>query len=156
METVSIGRTFDASPQAVCDEIQSVEPFMTAAGFDEVRRDGDRLEIENNVGLLTITLDLRILSTDDTLAYEQVDGIFEEMVTRYSVEQTADGTAVTVTTEFALDVNLVGPILDSTIIARQRRREIDQQFDYLAETVGSTGASEDAETQASEHTTVDE
>lgn len=137
METVSVSRTFEASPQAVRDEMQAVAPFMLGAGFDEVQREGDRLQIENNVGLLTISLDLRLLETDDVLAYEQVDGIFEEMETRYRIEPTADGVTVTATTEFALDVTLVGSILDSTIITRQRRRELTNQFDYLAEAIGS-------------------
>jgi hypothetical protein len=35
------------------------------------------------------------------------------------------------TTEFALDVEIVGATLDATIIARQRRTELERQFDYL-------------------------
>ncbi|PSP27569.1 hypothetical protein BRC65_04980 [Halobacteriales archaeon QH_2_65_14] len=35
------------------------------------------------------------------------------------------------TTEFALDVEVVGATLDATIIARQRRKELERQFDYL-------------------------
>jgi hypothetical protein len=154
METVSVSRTFDASPQAVRDEMQAVEPFMVGAGFDEVRRDGERLQIENSVGLLTISLDLRLLDTDDTLAYEQVDGIFEEMETRYRLEPAADGVTVTATTEFALDVALVGSLLDSTIITRQRRRELTNQFDYLAEAVGSAG-DDSVGTGTDERTTTD-
>ena len=39
------------------------------------------------------------------------------------------------TTEFALDVEVVGATLDATIIARQRRKELERQFDYLERAV---------------------
>ena len=37
----------------------------------------------------------------------------------------------------SLDVPLVGEVLDATVISRQRRAELDAQFDYL-ETVAGT------------------
>lgn len=144
METVAVSRTIGASPEAIRAVIRDVEPFMAAAGFDDVSVDGDRLCIENSVGLLTITLELRVLDTTDVLAYEQLDGIFEEMVTRYRLETTADGTTVTATTEFALDAPLVGPILDATIITRQRRTELENQFDYLEDVVGRSSGDDDS------------
>ncbi len=131
METVSLARTIDAPESEVRDLVTDVGPFMEAAGFDEVTVEGDIVEITNHVGLLTIELTLRVLDTDDVLAYEQVDGIFGEMVTRYTIEEVAAGVEIEATTEYALDVDLVGSLLDSTIIARQRRKELSAQFDYL-------------------------
>ena len=137
MESITLSHVVDAPPSAVRDAIADIEPLMRAAGFDEVQLDGDRLEIAKAVGLLKISLSLRILDEPDaTLTYEQVEGIFAEMVTYYDVETTDAGTTVTATTEFALDASLVGPILDATIIKRQRRKELTAQFDYLADVTG--------------------
>jgi hypothetical protein len=58
-------------------------------------------------------------------------GIFETMETRYTLSGTGAGVTVTAVTEFALDVDLVGSILDGTIITRQRKKELSSQFDYL-------------------------
>ena len=94
--------------------------------------DGDRLTITNGVGIATIELDLELIEAPGAaLAYRQRDGIFEEMVTRYTLEPTDGGTEVTAETEFAVDVALVGKLLDATVIERQRRRELEQQFDWL-------------------------
>jgi carbon monoxide dehydrogenase subunit G len=139
METVRLEQTVSAPEATVRDLVTDVKPFMKAAGFDGVTVEGDEFGITNSVGLLTIELWLRLLDTDGVLAYEQVEGVFEEMVTRYTVEKAADGVVVAATTEFALDVDLVGSILDSTIIARQRRKELSAQFDYLEERAGTAG-----------------
>jgi len=143
METVTLERRVSAPESAVRDLVTDVGPFMEAAGFDGVAVEGDTVEIANNVGLLTIELTLRLLDTGDVLAYEQVEGVFEEMVTRYTVEEAGDGVVVGATTEFALDVDVVGSILDSTIIARQRRKELSAQFDYLEKRAGSARESTD-------------
>jgi len=45
--------------------------------------------------------------------------------------ETPQGTEVVATIGFALDVGLVGGLLDATIIKRQRRRELNAQFDAL-------------------------
>ncbi|MFC7197039.1 hypothetical protein ACFQL4_24320 [Halosimplex aquaticum] len=81
-----------------------------------------------------MTLDLRVVDADADLAYEQADGFFETMDTEYRVEAVGEeASEVTATTDFALDVTLVGQILDSTVIKRQRRHELEKQFDWLAE-----------------------
>lgn len=132
MQSVTISRRFDADPQAVRDAMEDVGPFMKAAGFDEVDVDGETIRVENQVGIATIELTLVLLDNDESdLAYEQVDGIFEEMRTDYTVTPTSGGSELTATTEFGLDVALVGDILDSTIIKRQRRKELTAQFDWL-------------------------
>jgi hypothetical protein len=131
METVSLSRSFEGDTAVVREAMTEVKPFMEAAGFDEVTVDGDRVTITNHVGLLTIELDLRLIDTDGVIAYEQVDGIFDSMETRYTLSG-GDGTVtVTATTDFALDVAMVGSILDGTIISRQRRKDLSAQFDYL-------------------------
>ncbi|MFB6184143.1 MAG: SRPBCC family protein [Haloarculaceae archaeon] len=132
MQTVSVTRTIDADRDAVEAAMLDVEPFMEAAGFDAVRLDGDALHIENGVGLATIELDLTIVDREGAvLAYVQDDGIFREMETRYTVADTADGVEVEATTTFAVDIDLVGMLLDATVIKRQRRKELTAQFDYL-------------------------
>ena len=131
MESVSLSRSFEGSAAVVREAMTDLGPFMEAAGFDDVAVDGDRVEITNHVGLLTINLTLECFETDEVLAYRQVDGIFDTMETRYTLSE-GDGTVtVTATTDFELDVAMVGSILDGTIISRQRRKELNNQFDYL-------------------------
>lgn len=140
MESITISRTIDAPTSAVRDAVTDIEPFMLAAGFDEVVVDGDGIDILNRVGIATIELSLeRVDEPDAVLAYEQRDGIFASMRTVYSLDETAAGTRIDATTEFALDVALVGEMLDATIIKRQRRRELDAQFDHLEAVVGEDG-----------------
>lgn len=132
MQSVTLSRRFDAEPQVVEDTMADIDPFMKAAGFDEVDVDGETIHVANRVGIVTIELTLVLLDDGESdLAYEQVDGIFEEMRTDYTVTPTSDGSEVTATTEFGLDVALVGDVLDSTIIKRQRRKELTAQFDWL-------------------------
>ncbi|MFB6087480.1 MAG: SRPBCC family protein [Haloarculaceae archaeon] len=136
MQSVTMSRHVDAPPDAVREAMADVEAFMLGAGFTEATVDGDRLHLENHVGLATVELDLRLLDTDDAFAYEQADGMFESMTTTYTVEPDDGGSLVTARTEFELDLAVVGAVLDATVIERQRRRELRQQFDWLAERVG--------------------
>jgi hypothetical protein len=53
------------------------------------------------------------------------------MVTTYAVTGDQKSTTVVAETEFSLDVAFVGPVLDSTVIKRQRRRELNAQLAYL-------------------------
>jgi hypothetical protein len=139
METVSMERTVDADPAQVRDIVTDVGPFIRACGFDDVTVDGSRVRIENSVGLATIELDLELVERDGcVLAYEQRDGIFEEMTTWYELDGDDGTTTLTATTEFALDVALVGMILDATVIKRQRRKELSAQFDWIAEAVSDS------------------
>ena len=146
MESISLSRSVAAPPDAVRALVRDVEPFMRAAGFDTVEvseassetrtvtgEGGERLTIGKGFAMASIELDLVLVDDPETvLAYEQHDGIFEEMWTGYSLAETDGGCEVTATTEFALDVAGVGAILDATVIKRQRRRELTAQFDYLA------------------------
>jgi len=133
MESVTVSRTIAAPREVVQSAMEDVETFMLAAGFDDVTVEGDRIDLENRVGIATIELTLeRVDVQDAVLAYEQRDGIFESMRTVYRLDDAGEaGTTVKATTDFALDVALVGDLLDSTVIRRQRRKELDAQFDYL-------------------------
>jgi hypothetical protein len=131
METVSVERTADAPVDAVRERLGEVEALMEAAGFDEVAVDGDRVRVVNHVGLATMELTVTLVETDAALAYEQVDGIFETMETRYEVEARDGETTITATTEFAVAAKFVGQLLDATVITRQRRRELTAQLEYL-------------------------
>lgn len=134
MESVTLARTFDAPPDAVRAAMEDVGPFMTAAGFDEVSVDGDLVHVANHVGVAAIELTLEVVDDADAdLTYEQREGIFQEMRTAYTVTERAGTSKLTATTEFALDVALVGGVLDATVIKRQRRKELTAQFDWLDE-----------------------
>lgn len=142
METVTVQRSFAGEVEAVRSAMDDLEPFMKAAGFDGVVVDDDWIELTNNVGLLTIELSLRCFDSDAELAYEQTDGIFESMETRYTVEQAGETVTVTAVTDFELDVAVVGSILDGTVITRQRRKELTAQMDYLEAKAGKGATAE--------------
>jgi hypothetical protein len=110
-----------------------IGPFIKASGFDEVTVEDGMIHIANLVGIMTIELTLELVDDPGaTLAYEQREGIFEEMRTTYRLTRVDEGTEVTATTTFELGVPLVGDALDSTVIERQRRSELAAQFDWLA------------------------
>lgn len=132
MESVTLSRSIDASSEMVREAMSDLEAFMKASGFDEVTADGETIRVANQVGVASIELTLVVVDKPNTdLAYEQRNGIFEEMQTEYTVVSTPDGSEITATTEFALDIALIGDVLDSTIIKRQRRKELSAQFDWL-------------------------
>lgn len=141
MQSVTVNRTIDAEPETIAEAMADVEPFMAAAGFDDVDVgvDGDRIDVANAVGIATIELTLDRVDPDAlgephvgaAFAYEQREGIFEEMATSYSLALIEGGTEIEATTTFALDLTIVGEFLDATVITRQRRRELDAQFDWL-------------------------
>ncbi|WP_424002900.1 SRPBCC family protein [Haloarcula salina] len=136
MERVSLTRTVDADPETVTDLVTDVEPFMRAAGFDDVTVEGDTVVIKNHVGLFQIELVVELIETEAVLTYEQREGIFESMTTDYTVEAVDGGTEVTATTEYtALDLPVLGTMIDSTIVSRQRSKELNRQFDWLDEQV---------------------
>lgn len=133
MNSVTVSREIDASPERLREEILDVAPFMESSEFGDVEvRDG-RIHITNVVGLfLEIELDLEIVERDDAvLSYEQRSGIFNEMWTTYRVEETDDGSRVTAQTEFELDVDVIGPLLDKSVVKRQRTLELKKQLNYL-------------------------
>lgn len=132
METVTVRRHIDAPESAIEALVSDVEAFMAAGGFDEIELVDDRtLRIARHLGLGRIELLLdRIDDPEAVFAYRQREGIFETMTTRYFVEADDGGVEVSATTEFAIG-GLVGRVLDATVIKRQRRHELEAQFDYL-------------------------
>jgi len=136
MQTVTVSRRVDAATDRVRELMDDLEGFMFAAGFTDVTVDGDEMHLENQVGLATVELGLRIVErADAALAYEQSAGFFETMTTVYHLDGVDGGTEVTASTDFALDLALVGAVLDATVIKRQRRKELEMQFDWLEEQV---------------------
>lgn len=135
MQTVTVTRTLQAPPDEIREAMQDLEAFTRAAGFDNVTVDGQTIQVANRVGIAEIELELAVIDDPESaLAYEQREGIFEEMQTTFILASVPDGTEVEATTDFALDVALVGDFLDATVIKRQRRKELEAQFDYLEET----------------------
>ena len=137
MERISISRHFDADPQTVRAAIDETAAFMRGAGFDAVRYDDGDLYIGNRVGLFEIELELDVVPDDEAvLAYEQREGVFESMRTEYHVAAEDGGTTVTAMTDYEmLDLAVVGTLLDASVVRRQRRKELEAQFDWLAEQV---------------------
>lgn len=132
MQTVSVARTVDASPAVVRDAVRDVGPFMRAAGFDGVTVEGDLIHLSNRVGLFAVQLTVEVVDDPEAvLAYEAREGLFESMRTVYRVDEVADGTHVEAETTFAIGVAVLGEMLDSTVVTRQRRSELEAQFDYL-------------------------
>lgn len=132
MQTVSLSRDLDATAESVEAALDDVAAFTKAGGFDEVEVEDNRMHLKNGVGIATMELTVEFFESDEAaLAYRQVEGIFDEMETRYTVETTARGSQITGTTSFEVDMAVVGDLLDATVIKRQRRREIEGQFDWL-------------------------
>lgn len=137
MNTVTLSRSIDGSADAVRDAVGDLQSFTEAAGFDGVTVEDDVVTITNHVGLLEIQLELVVTRDDpETLVLEQRDGIFESMTTWYTVTGDTESCEVTAETEFALDVAIVGQVLDATVIERQRSTELTRQLDWLQEQFG--------------------
>lgn len=145
MQTVTVERTVDARPAGVRDALGRLEPFVEASGFDEVAVDGDTVEVGNQVGIMTLELTLEVVDDPDAeLAYVQTEGLFDEMSTTYTVDpaEGGDASVVTATTDFSLDVPVLGDVLDATVVRRQRRTELERQFDWLQQQAAASGADE--------------
>jgi hypothetical protein len=132
MASVTRSRFLQADPETVEDVItDDVLGFIRAAGYDSVSVDGDRIGIERRLGLATLSLTLRPIDADEsTLAFEQESGLFEEMTMHYVVESTDGGSELTAITEFTLG-GVTGSVLDDTVVRRQRKSEIEDQFAYV-------------------------
>lgn len=137
MESVTVTRAIDAPPEAIEAAMDDWAGFVRAAGFDGVDVQGETIRVWNAVGPAEIELELEVVGDEDAaLAYEQRDGIFEEMWTGYFTRAREDDTTtVEAVTTFEMGVPVVGGVLDSTVISRQRRRELEDQLEWLASTV---------------------
>lgn len=132
MTLVTADRDLDADPATVRRAILTdLQGFFDAAGFDEVTVGDDRIGFARSLGLATISLTVAMDHDADTLvAFDAVEGLFEEMRTEYDVEARAGGSRVVARTEFTLG-GALGTAFDGTLVALQRKREFADQFDYL-------------------------
>lgn len=125
METASVDREYAAPENRVRSVLGDVTDFFDAAGFD-VERDGDRLELTKRVAVAQFELTVELRDEESAvLAYEQVSGPFETMVTRYYVDATADGCRLTIETSFDPPASGFGSFLNGAAIKRQRQAELD-------------------------------
>lgn len=132
MTRVRGSRTFEVRPAELEEAIEcDVESFVAAGGFDSVSMAGDRIELANRLGLATIELTVRIdREASALLALEAVEGIFDRMRTEYTVEATDSGSRLEAWTDFTLG-GIFGKALDETLVSMQRKREFEDQFEYL-------------------------
>lgn len=138
METITVGRTFDAPADRIRSTLGDVTAFFDAAGFD-VERDGDRLELRKRATVMEVELAVRL--RDDgpaALAYEQTAGPFEAMAARYRVEPIAPGGRLTIETSFEPPTTGIGATLGTAMVERQRRTELDAVASLLG-TAGGPG-----------------
>lgn len=125
METVTVDREYDADGDAVRAALADVTTFFEAAGFD-ARRDGTSLTLEKRVAITRLRLEARLLEGDAAaLAYEQTDGPFEAMRTRYVVEDAGDGSRLTIETTFEAPTSGFGSFVNGAVVERQRRGELE-------------------------------
>jgi len=130
MQEVTVTRDVPADPESVRAGFEDVSAFMEAAGFDTVAVAGDRVTVGRTIGLAELELTLELVESDAAMAYEQVEGMFDEMHTIYRVEADVNGSTVVATTEFELG-GMIGSALDATLIKRQRTQELGDQLAYL-------------------------
>lgn len=118
MNTVTVSRTISASPAALREAVLDLEPFTRAAGFDSVEVDGRTIRVANQVGIAEIELELAVVDDPDaTLAYEQREGIFEQMRTAFTVTPADDGAEGTANgTETAEDTGAIGETAETDLI----------------------------------------
>lgn len=133
METASVEREFEVAPTVVEDVLDDVTTFYDAAGF-EVDRDGERLELVKRLAIARFELDVELVDDEDAaLAYEQVDGPFAAMRTRYLVDETDDGSRLTIETNFEAPTSGFGTFINGALIKRQRGTELDAMEELLAD-----------------------
>lgn len=138
MTSVTASRTYASPPNTVREEIRdNLASFVDAGGFDSVEVEDGRMRMKRSLGFATIELTVRLdAEADAVLAFEAVEGIFERMRTEYHVHADDGGSRVTASTDFTLG-GVFGTVLDATLVSKQRKREFEEQFDYLEAELGS-------------------
>lgn len=139
MARVNASRVLDAPRSTVETMIRNdIVGFVEAGGFDEVRSEGDVLAMSRSLGLATLELEVRVdHEADAVLAFEAVDGLFEQMRTEYAVEEADGGSRITAWTDFTLG-GFLGDALDETLVSTQRKREFEDQFEYVERRIEAT------------------
>ncbi|WP_137285739.1 SRPBCC family protein [Halorussus salinisoli] len=137
MKTVSVTREFDTPAGVVREAIRDAETFLRAVGF-EVDRDGETLTLTKSVAVKQIELRVRLVDDDATLSYEQVEGVFGEMRTRYTVTETDGGCSVTTDTRFEPPTSGFGTFVTESAVQMQRRNELADLETFLEERSSTT------------------
>lgn len=129
---MTVDRDLSAPPDAVRRLLERDHcELVRAAGFDTVESHGETITFGRSLGFATFELTVRMdPDADAVVAFDAVEGIFESMRTEYRVAATETGSRVIAATEFTLG-GALGAVLDGSVVAAQRRREFDAQFDYL-------------------------
>lgn len=132
MDTVSVERTFDAPPSRVRDLLGDKSSFFSAVGFD-VEQHGDTLTLRRTVAIKQIELTIRLLDEDVALGYEQIDGPFEQMETRYAVDEHADGSTLSVETAFESPTVGMGTFINEGVVEKFRQQELSTVDSILSD-----------------------
>lgn len=143
MDTATVEREFEVAPEILEGVVTDVTTFYDAAGF-EVERDGDRLELVKRLAIARFELDVELVEDDGAaLAYEQVDGPFADMRTRYLVDATEGGSRLTIETNFEAPSSGFGTFINGALIKRQRGTELDAAEELVTEQAVAAGAGDD-------------
>ncbi|MFB6153629.1 MAG: hypothetical protein ABEJ27_05195 [Halodesulfurarchaeum sp.] len=143
MTTVSVERTFDAPIDEVRAVLRDMEGIFEDAGFD-VECEAGRVHLKKSIGPSEIELDIAFLEEESAaVGYEQIDGPFETMKTRYFLQSARGGTRLQVETAYKTPRFGWGSFLNSALVKRQRQNELAAIGDRLEI---STVSSETTET----------
>ena len=139
MTRVTADRDLSASPETVRRLLERDHcELVRAAGFDTVESHGQTITFGRSLGFSTLELTVELdPDADAVVAFDAVDGIFESMRTEYHVAEATSGSRVTAWTTFTLG-GALGAVLDGSLVAAQRRREFEAQFDYLESNLDET------------------
>lgn len=136
MEQVTRSRFYATASRRVRETIRmDVPAFIRASGYDSVTVEGDSYTVSRHIGFATFELTLERVESDAVLAFEGTEGLFDRMWTEYRLEPAEDGCELIAHTEFSLG-GVLGPIVDATMINRQRQREFELQFEYVDTNLG--------------------
>lgn len=157
MESVSVTREYEASADAVRRMVRNPDAFFRGVGFDVDRCGDDVLALAKRVAIKRVELRIRLVDDDATLAYEQLDGPFEEMRARYRVAATDDGCRVTAETEFEPPSSGFGTFVNEHVVERQRRGELDNLATLVEEpSRAADGSKPDGDAEATPDARFDE
>jgi hypothetical protein len=138
MDAASVQREFEVEPAVLADVLADVTTFYETAGF-AVERDGQRLELVKRLAIARFELVVELREDEEAaLAYEQIDGPFATMRTRYLVEETDAGSRLTIETTFEAPASGFGSFINGALIERQRGTELDAMAERIDEDSGST------------------
>jgi hypothetical protein len=125
METISVDREYGAPERRVRSVLENVTEFFDAAGF-EVDCTDNGFELSKRVAVTQFELHVNLYESESaTLAYEQISGPFEEMMTHYHVKSSLNGSCLNIETSFDPPTTGFGAFLNRAVVKRQRQAELD-------------------------------